>query len=49
MRKKYSLTQFGKMQIEIILHKRNIYAEHELYNKSKISLWYDFENKVFTE
>ena len=49
MRKKYSLTQFGKMQMEIILHKRNIYADHELYNKSKISLWYDFENKIFTE
>ena len=49
MRKKYSLTEFGKTQIKILLLKRNIYAEHELYNKSKISLWYDFENKIFTK
>lgn len=47
IRKKYSLTEFGKNQIKILLLKRNIYADHELYNKSKISLWYDFENKVF--
>lgn len=47
IRKKYSLTEFGKNQIKILLLKRNIYAEHDLNNKSKISLWYDFENKVF--
>lgn len=49
MRKKYSFTEFGKNQIKILLYKRNIYAENELNNKSKISLWYDFENKVFTK
>jgi hypothetical protein len=48
MRKKYSLTIFGKNKIEILINKRNVYAKHELYDKSKISLWYDFENKVFT-
>lgn len=49
MRKKYSLTIFGKNKIETLLIKRNIYAKHDLYDKSKISLWYDFENKVFTK
>ena len=48
MRKKYSLTEFGKNKIEILLYKRNIHAKHDLYDKPKISLWYDFENKVFT-
>lgn len=49
MRKKYSLTIFGKKKIETLLLKRNIYAKHDLYDKSKISIWYDFENKVFTK
>jgi len=49
MRRKYAFTIFGKNKIKTLLHKRNIYADNDLYNKSKISLWYDFENKEFTK
>ena len=49
MRRKYAFTIFGKNKIKTLLLKRNIYAKHDLYNKSKISLWYDFENKEFTK
>jgi len=49
MRKKYTLTEFGKNKIETLLLNRNIHAKHDLYDKPKISLWYDFENKVFTK
>ena len=47
MRRKYAFTIFGKNKIETLLLKRNIYAKQDLYDKSKISIWYDFENKVF--
>lgn len=49
MRRKYAFTIFGKNKIKTLLHKRNIYAKHDLYDKSKISIWYDFENKEFTK
>jgi len=49
IRRKYAFTIFGKNKIETLLHKRNIYADSDLYNKSKISIWYDFENKEFTK
>ena len=49
MRRKYAFTIFGKNKIKTLLHKRYIYAYNDLYDKSKISIWYDFENKEFTK
>lgn len=48
MRQKYSLSGFGKDKIKLILKKRKRYANNELNNFPKSSIWYDFENNIFT-
>ena len=49
MRKKYSITEYGRDKIKLILKKRNRYLNNELNNLSKLSIWYDFKNKCFSD
>lgn len=35
-------------KIKIILHRRDIYFKLDAENKHGFSIWYDFENKIFT-
>lgn len=46
MRKKYSLTIYGRKQIEIILHRLKIFRSIA-NDRNRISLWYDFKNNIF--
>ena len=48
VRKKYPLTKIGREKIKSIFHKRDIYIKCESKNKEVTSIWYDFENKIFT-
>lgn len=45
---RYNLSNVKEDKIKIILHRRNIYSKLEFNNKMGISIWYDFENKIFT-
>lgn len=45
MRRKYSLTIYGRKQIEIIMYRLKNFQNIDNWNK--ISLWYDFKNQVF--
>ena len=47
-RRKYSITNSCKNKFAILMNRRNKYSYNELYNFSKKSIWYDFENKVFS-
>lgn len=47
-RSKYPVTKFGINEFEILINRRNKYSYNELYNKSKKSVWYDFENEMFS-
>lgn len=47
-RRKYSITNSCKNKFAILINRRNKYSYNELYNFSKKSIWYDFENKVFS-
>lgn len=49
IRKKYSITEYGRDKIKLILKKRNRYLNNELNNLSKLSIWYDFKNKCFSD
>ena len=42
------LAYFNKDKIKLFLKKRNRYANNELKNQPVLSIWYDFENKLFT-
>lgn len=44
MRSKYSLTNYGRKKLEIIMNRLNFFIKH---NTIKISLWYDFKNHIF--
>jgi hypothetical protein len=47
MRQKY-ITKYGKERIKLINKKRKRYAKNEMKDLPVLSVWYDFENKVFT-
>ena len=47
MRQKY-ITKYGKERIKLINKKRKRYAKNEIKDLPALSVWYDFENKVFT-
>jgi hypothetical protein len=44
MRKKYSLTIYGRKKLEIIMNRLKFFTTHSTI---KVSLWYDFENHIF--
>ena len=46
IRKKYSLTIYGRKQIEIILNRLKIFRSID-NDRNRISLWYDFKNNIF--
>ena len=46
IRKKYSLTIYGRKQIEIILHRLKIFRSID-NDRNRISLWYDFKKHYF--
>ena len=48
MRKKYILTKYGKEKIKLINKKRRRYAKNEIKDLPVLSVWYDFENNIFT-
>jgi hypothetical protein len=47
MRHKY-ITKYGKERIKLINKKRKRYVKNEMKDLPVLSVWYDFENKVFT-
>ena len=47
-RHKYSITNSGKNKINILINRRENYVYNESCNKSKKSIWYDFENEMFS-
>ena len=47
MRQKY-ITKYGKERIKLINKKRKRYVKNEMKDLPVLSVWYDFENKVFT-
>ena len=46
--RKYHSSYFNKDKIKLILKKRKRFINNELNNRSALSIWYDFENKLFT-
>lgn len=46
--RKYHSSYFNKDKIKLILKKRKRYSNNELKNLPLMSIWYDFENKLFT-
>ena len=46
--RKYHSSYFNKDKIKLILKKRKRYSNNELKNLPLLSVWYDFENKIFT-
>ncbi len=45
MRKKYSLTIYGRKKLEIIMNRLKFFTTHRF--GPSVSLWYDFENHIF--
>tara|TARA_B100001094_G_scaffold330001_1_gene394122 strand:- start:556 stop:1071 length:516 start_codon:yes stop_codon:yes gene_type:complete len=48
VRKKYSITEYGRENLRLLMKKRNRYALYEYIDRPGISVWYDFENKIFS-
>tara|TARA_A100001015_G_C14944976_1_gene694261 strand:- start:184 stop:699 length:516 start_codon:yes stop_codon:yes gene_type:complete len=48
VRKKYSINEYGRENLRILIKKRNRYALYEYIDRPGISVWYDFENKIFS-
>tara|TARA_B100000900_G_scaffold415739_1_gene446922 strand:+ start:40 stop:555 length:516 start_codon:yes stop_codon:yes gene_type:complete len=48
IRHKYSITEYGRDKLRTLIKKRNRYALYEYINKPGNSVWYDFNNKYFT-
>ncbi len=46
--RKYHSSYFNKDKIKLLLKKRKRYSTNELKNLPLLSVWYDFENKLFT-
>ena len=48
IRKKYSITEYGRDNLRLLIKKRNRYVLYEYIDRPGISVWYDFENRIFS-
>tara|TARA_B100000123_G_C25734154_1_gene430725 strand:- start:1854 stop:2369 length:516 start_codon:yes stop_codon:yes gene_type:complete len=48
IRLKYSITEYGRDKLRTLIKKRNRYALYEYIDRPGNSVWYDFNNKYFT-